>query len=62
MTKSELKRKQRDRFKLHFRLPEPLFDKLKEIAEAEDRTMAYLARVFIKAGVDDRNRGRSING
>jgi hypothetical protein len=51
------KRKQRDRFKLNFRLEPPIFEQLKRQAQEEERTMAYLARVFIKAGLDDRNRG-----
>jgi hypothetical protein len=42
---------------LNLRLPAPIHEQLQQQAEKEDRTMAYLARVFIQAGLSDRNRG-----
>ena len=57
MTKSQQKRLERDRCLMKFRLEPSVYRELKMLSEAEDRSMAYLARVFIKAGVDDRNRG-----
>lgn len=55
-------RKERDRFKLNFRLERPVWEQLKRLAEREDRTMPYFARVFIKAGLDDRAKGVRANG
>lgn len=57
MNKATTKRKERDRFKLNFRLRPEIWRQLKRLAEEEDRTMPYFARVFIQAGLSDRNRG-----
>jgi hypothetical protein len=42
------------------KLPLVVLDQLRRQAEKEDRTAASLVRVFIKAGLDDRNRGGGI--
>jgi hypothetical protein len=42
------------------KLPLTMLDQLRRQAVKEDRTTAYLVRVFIKAGLDDRNRGGGI--
>ena len=39
------------------RLPSKLYRRLKAQSKKEERSMTYLALVFIKAGLDDRNRG-----
>jgi hypothetical protein len=60
MTKAALaRRKQRDKFKLNFRLEPPLWNQLKRLADEEDRTMPYFARAFIKAGLDGVRNGNT---
>ena len=42
------------------KIPVPILDALRRQAKKEDRTAAYLVRVFVKQGLDDRNRGARI--
>ena len=39
------------------RLRNEVRDRLRKLADAEDRSMAYLVAVFVQQGLDDRNRG-----
>jgi len=39
------------------KIPIPLLEALQRQAKKEDRTAAYLVRVFVRQGLDDRNRG-----
>jgi hypothetical protein len=41
----------------NLKMPQPLLDQLHRQASKEERSAAYLVRVFIRAGLDDRNRG-----
>lgn len=38
----------------NIRLRREVYDRLREQAEKEDRDIAYLVRVFVQAGLDDR--------
>ena len=39
------------------RLRLPVMDRLREQAEHEDRSMAYLVAVFVQEGLDNRQKG-----
>jgi len=41
----------------NMKIPIPLLEALQRQAKKEDRTAAYLVRVFVRQGLDDRNRG-----
>jgi predicted DNA-binding protein len=59
MTKTQKQRRLvRDRCAMKFRLPPPLYQQLKRLAEREDRTMTYLARRFIQDGLEAEVRSR----
>lgn len=42
------------------KIPLPVLEQLRRQAKKEDRTVAYLVRVFVKMGLDDRNRAGGI--
>jgi hypothetical protein len=39
------------------KIPASLWEAARKQAKKEDRTAAYLVRVFLKQGLDDRNKG-----
>ena len=49
-----------DFYVMSVRLPMPVLEQLRAQAKVEGRPMANLAAVFIKAGLDDRQRGGRI--
>lgn len=52
------RRKEIDKCKLQFRLEPAVFEQLRQLAKREDRTMPYLVRRYIQAGLQAEVRNR----